>query len=714
MGSHRGDGSEHWLFTRRVNRRRLLAAVPGGLLIAAGLAACGGDDDDEPAAPTATTAAQSAATQPPATDASPTTSDATPESGELRLIPLPPAELGAPAVPEPLPSANAEAIGVAEAVAAYDEFGTDAAPGVFPRTIRHAMGETTIESQPVRVVVLDSGELDSVVRLGVKPVGALEYDHSLLPDYLVEGLSEATSVGTLAEPDIEAIAALQPDLILSSMVRHEALYDTLAQIAPTVFGISTGVVWKQNFAQHARALGREVEAAEAVREYEERVRDLNAKLPEPRPTVSVVRVLADNLRYYQLANYSGTILTDLGLPRPDSQNVDDFALLNQSLETLGQFADADFIFVSPALGENDEFTQDMLDGPLWQSLSAVQEGNYKVVLDDVWMAGIGYRAAQVIMDEIEEALSGFAGAPASPSTSDGEWSFTDDRGETITLPQRPERIVPYVPIAASLWDFGVRPVGVFGTTRNADGDPEITTGDLDFDTVESLGETYGEIDMEALVALKPDLILYDIYGEFDLWGLPPEVVAQVEAIAPIAGISFVNRPVDETIGKIEELAGLLGADLSAPDVVEARERFDEASEAVRTACAEKDGLLAIFSAGWTDNFYVANPPVWTDLIYFQNLGLDVVVPDIDEGELWETLSWEQANKYQVDLILNDARVAALAPEQLAEYPTWMAQPAVKAGQVGEWYTEFVPSYKGFAGVLESLAETIEASDPDVV
>jgi iron complex transport system substrate-binding protein len=307
-----------------------------------------------------------------------------------------------------------------------------------------------------------------------------------------------------------------------------------------------------------------------------------------------------------------------------------------------------------------------------------------------------------------------AATEAESGSTDGEWTFTDDRGTTITLPQRPENVVAYVPIAASLWDFGVRPVGVFGTTVRADGTPEITSGDIDFDTVESLGEVYGEMDLEALVALQPDLILYDIYGEFDLWGLSPEAVAQVEAIAPIAGISFVNRPVDETIGKIEELAGLLGADLSAADVVEAKESFDVASEAVRSACEAKEGLTALFTAGWTDNFYVANPPIWTDLIYFENLGLDIVVPEIPETELWETLSWEQANKYQVDLILNDARAAALTPEQLAGYPTWEAQPAVEAGQVGEWYTEFVPSYKGFAGVLESLAETIDASEADVV
>ena len=101
---------------------------------------------------------------------------------------------------------------------------------------------------------------------------------------------------------------------------------------------------------------------------------LNAALPTPRPTVSVVRVLANNLRYYQRANYSGTLLTDLGFPRPASQNVDDFALLNQSLETLGPMGDADVIVVCADRGEQMGLLQARCsDSPLWQNLGAVKQ-----------------------------------------------------------------------------------------------------------------------------------------------------------------------------------------------------------------------------------------------------------------------------------------------------------------------------------------------------
>lgn len=306
-----------------------------------------------------------------------------------------------------------------------------------------------------------------------------------------------------------------------------------------------------------------------------------------------------------------------------------------------------------------------------------------------------------------------AGEPtATTGAAGGPWIFTDDRGVTIELPQMPERVVAYAPIAAALWDSGFHPVGVYGTTLRADGTPEITTGSMDLDAVVSLGEAYGELDMEALVGLQPELIVFDIYTpEVDIWGVPADMVAQIESIAPILGISYVERPVTETIARIEELAGALGADLNAAEVVEARAQFDTVSAAVETAVAEQPGLTVLFVAGYSEALYIANPPMWNDLIYFQELGLEVVVPDVALTELWDTLSWEQAGKYPADLALNDARSGSMSAEEMNEIATWAAHPAAQAEQVGAWQTEFVANYAGFTVVLEDLAESVRRSSP---
>lgn len=67
-------------------------------------------------------------------------------------------------------------------------------------------------------------------------------------------------MGTIEQPNLEKIAALEPDLILSSKLCHEQIYEQLNEIAPTVFSETTGVTWKENFEVHAEALGRTEEA----------------------------------------------------------------------------------------------------------------------------------------------------------------------------------------------------------------------------------------------------------------------------------------------------------------------------------------------------------------------------------------------------------------------------------------------------------------------
>ena len=322
---------------------------------------------------------------------------ATPEAGGS-LIPASPAELGAPEVPAPVASTDPEVVTMTDALSPYEEFGTTAAPGEFPRTVRHAMGETIVEASPERIVTLDPGELDAAVQLGFVPVGAAEYASYQLPDYVLEAVEGIELVGTTAEPDIEAIIGLHPDLLLSTKLRHEELYDTSSEIVPTVFAERPGVAFKQNLKLYAQATGAEEAGAEVVARYEARVRELNAALPNPRPSISIVQIRPDNLRFYQTANFLGVVLTDLGFPRA-GENVDGFAV-DESAEKLGEHADGELIILAVVdPGEND-LASEVLEGEIWQQLPAVQAGNVLEVDSAVWIGGVGYGAAFEVLDEL--------------------------------------------------------------------------------------------------------------------------------------------------------------------------------------------------------------------------------------------------------------------------------------------------------------------------
>jgi iron complex transport system substrate-binding protein len=271
------------------------------------------------------------------------------------------------------------------------------------RTVEHAMGETQVRGIPERVVVLDTGELDSAMTLGVTPVGAVEaIPDEGFPSYL-EGTGGIETVGTIEEPNLEKIAALEPDLILSSNLRHEQIYDQLSQIAPTVFTETTGVTWKENFEKHAEALGRTGVADKVKEEYLDQIDAFEDAIGEDRPEVSVVRVLPGETRIYQKESFIGTVLEDAGLPRSPSQDVEEFAILNASAELIPKMG-GDVIFVT-AYGSEDETTkQKITTDPLWRELEAVRQGRVYGASDDLWMLGIGYTAANGIVDDLERYL----------------------------------------------------------------------------------------------------------------------------------------------------------------------------------------------------------------------------------------------------------------------------------------------------------------------
>ncbi|MCF6526437.1 ABC transporter substrate-binding protein [Streptomyces sp. JJ36] len=290
----------------------------------------------------------------------------------------------------------------------------------------------------------------------------------------------------------------------------------------------------------------------------------------------------------------------------------------------------------------------------------------------------------------------------------GAWSFTDDRGTTVKLDARPQRIVAFTGTAAALHDFGVTGelVGVFGPTVLPGGKPDPQAGELDPGKLEIIGNAYGEFSIEKYAKLRPDVLITNMYEPGALWFVPEESKDKILELAPSIALTASRRPLQQIIARYAELAGALGADLKAPRVTDAKARFEKAAESLRTAAREHD-VKVMAASGSKDLFYVSNPEINADLRYFRELGVDLVTPDkTDEGGYFESLSWENAGKYAADLIILDNRTQALQPEALRAKPAWRDLPAVQAGQVSPWSSEPRFSYAGAAPLLEDLARAI--------
>jgi len=275
-------------------------------------------------------------------------------------------------------------------------------------SITHAMGTTDVPVTPQRVVVLDTDKLDTTVTLGVTPVGAAVASQTDLPTYLGDAVGTIQVVGTTAEPDLEAIEALSPDLILGTKFRQEQFYDELAAIAPTVFTEKVGITWKENFLLDGEALGKKDTATDLLGAYEQRAEDTGEQIKDAADIeVAIVRFMPDHIRVYGPDSFSGIVIGDVGLDRPDFQKLEgaeDKRFAEVSSEKIDD-ADGDVLFYCAYGADATAALDEVTGGPLWKDMQVVEDGKAYTVNDEVWMTGIGVTAANMILDDLATHLS---------------------------------------------------------------------------------------------------------------------------------------------------------------------------------------------------------------------------------------------------------------------------------------------------------------------
>ena len=287
---------------------------------------------------------------------------------------------------------------------------SEIAPTVAPapqRAIVHARGTTLVPREPQRVVVLTNEATDIVLALGLTPAGAVQsWGADPYYDYIAVDMAGVPTVGDELQPNLEAIVALQPDLIIGSQVRQGAVYEQLSVIAPTIFSETLGETWQENLRLYGQALNREAAATQLLAEWENRVATQRQRFAQQGTQVSLVRFLPDTARVYLQDSFPGQIIAAVGLQRPPSQTAIGFAQ-EVSFEEIPQM-DADVLFYftyADAEEASHRTAQPWLSHPLWQQLAVVQAGRAYAVSDVVWTTGGGIQAAHLLLDDLERYLA---------------------------------------------------------------------------------------------------------------------------------------------------------------------------------------------------------------------------------------------------------------------------------------------------------------------
>jgi ABC-type Fe3+-citrate transport system substrate-binding protein len=287
------------------------------------------------------------------------------------------------------------------------------------RSVAHDMGETLVPDAPQRIVALEFPYVDMLASIGVSPVGAVDDgDPENLIAQVRDKIGPWQSVGTRAEPNLEQIASLAPDLIIADNERHAAIYDELSAIAPTVVFTARYAGYDETLdvarkvggalnrtdemnAEIARVTGRVEELARAVPEGDDR--QALAIIPRERGTASV----------QGKGSYVAEVLERAGVPyAPEAaaypENSDSSSIGVEGLAGI----DPDVLFV---MTDAETSAAELEASGVWRSLAAVSAGNVYEVDRALWTRSRGLVSMELIAEEAARVLYGRDPATAGPA-----------------------------------------------------------------------------------------------------------------------------------------------------------------------------------------------------------------------------------------------------------------------------------------------------------
>lgn len=271
------------------------------------------------------------------------------------------------------------------------------------------MGETVAPARAARVVTLTYESTEAVLALGLVPIGAVgrKLENDFYPQ-VATALAATRRVGDEDAPDLAAVAALRPDLILGVKLRHAALYPRLTEIAPTVFSETLRGEWKNNFRLWTAALGREPEGAAVLADWAQRIAAAKRRLPEAANTrVAVLRFMPAALRIYHERAFATSILAELGFPRSEFRAGNDF-FEELPLARLAELEScrAIFWFVwDDGDGRALQRERDVTASAAWKSLRAVRTQRAYRVDDGIWNTGGNFISARLLLEELVRRLA---------------------------------------------------------------------------------------------------------------------------------------------------------------------------------------------------------------------------------------------------------------------------------------------------------------------
>jgi iron complex transport system substrate-binding protein len=269
-----------------------------------------------------------------------------------------------------------------------------------------------LPQSPQRILTLDPFySLQNSIQLGLPVIASATGDGSAsFPEALTaEETAGIEPIGQFDAPNLETIAALNPDLIIGDAFFHEERANLLNAIAPTV--LITTPDWKQWIYTIAEAAGKPDRVAEGFEEYNVRIAEIEPRLRDIE--VSFVRLLPGGAFQVYLDGPSAyapfSVLAEAGVRRTAFETTNtDTVLIRPDFEGIPNLIGDVLLYTVGGVNDvvkGDELVNEVTSNPIWQQLPAVQAGEAYRVDTTHWMGFGGLRSANAILDDVETYLT---------------------------------------------------------------------------------------------------------------------------------------------------------------------------------------------------------------------------------------------------------------------------------------------------------------------
>ncbi|QUW20692.1 iron-siderophore ABC transporter substrate-binding protein [Sporosarcina sp. Marseille-Q4063] len=285
-------------------------------------------------------------------------------------------------------------------------------------TVTDINGKVTLDKPAIKVVALEWTYVEDLLAVGIQPVGVAdiqEYHNWVNIDAKLN--DDVTDVGGRQEPNLEAIAALEPDLIIGVKFRHESMLKELEGIAPTVIfnpypedeSVDHYQEMIDTFNEIAKAVNKTDEAKKVLadldakyEEAKEKIAKADLKTKDVILTNAYTGPQAPEIRVMTPNSMTSQIIEKIGLKNvhvPDQYEM--FGSSTFNVEGLTKYEDANYLYTVQA--EDNIYENQLKENAVWKNLNFVKEDRLFNLGGDTWLYG-GPLSAETLLNKIVDSM----------------------------------------------------------------------------------------------------------------------------------------------------------------------------------------------------------------------------------------------------------------------------------------------------------------------